>query len=84
MKKPIWVQVGLFMLQTRDQAVSYLVAAAVGSVLVFVGSLVVMTMVLGSTLLYALGTGVVLGGMLAVAALWYWLSIRWMDTHNRW
>jgi hypothetical protein len=84
MKRPIWVEVGLFMLRTREQAISYLVAASVGSVLVFVGTIVVLTIVVGSPFVYALARAAVLGGMLAVAALWYWLSIRWMDTHNRW
>ena len=84
MKRPIWVEVGLFMLRTREQAISYLVAASVGSVLVFIGTIVVLTILLGSPLVYALVKAALLGGMLAVAALWYWLSIRWMDTHNRW
>lgn len=72
------------MLRTREQAISYLVAASVGSVLVFIGTIVVLTIVVGSPLVYALVRATLLGGMLAVAALWYWLSIRWMDTHNRW
>jgi hypothetical protein len=84
MKRPIWVEVGLFTLRTREQAISYLVAASVGSVLVFIGTIVVSTILLGSPLVYALVKAALLGGMLAVAALWYWLSIRWMDTHNRW
>ena len=84
MKRPIWVEVGLFTLRTREQANSYLVAASVGSVLVFIGTIVVLTILLGSPLVYALVKAALLGGMLAVAALWYWLSIRWMDTHNRW
>ena len=72
------------MLRTREQAISYLVAASVGAVLVFVGTIVVLTILLGSPLVYALIKAALLGGMLAVAALWYGLSIRWMDTHNRW
>jgi hypothetical protein len=84
MKRPIWVEAGLFMLRTREQAISYLVAASVGSVLVFVGTIVVLTILLGSSLVYALVKAALLGGLLAVAALWYWLSIRWMDSHNRW
>lgn len=84
MKRPIWVEVGLFMLRTREQAISYLVAASVGAILVFVGTIVVLTILLGSPLVYALVRAGLLGGLLAVAALWYWLSIRWMDTHNRW
>ena len=84
MKRPIWVALGLFMLRTREQAVNYLVAASVGAVLVFVATPAVSMIVLGFPLLHALGAAVLLGGMLAVAALWYWLSIRWMDTHDRW
>ena len=84
MNRPIWVEVGLFMLRTREQAISYLVAASVGAVLAFIGTIIVLTILLGSPLVYALVRAALLGGMLAVAALWYWLSIRWMDTHNRW
>ena len=84
MKRPIWVEVGLFMLRTREQAISYLVAASVGAILVFVGTIVVSTLLLGSSFVSALVKAALLGGLLAVAALWYWLSIRWMDTHNRW
>jgi hypothetical protein len=72
------------MLRTREQAISYLVAASVGSVLIFVGTIVVLTILLGSPLIYSLVRATLLGGMLALAALLYWLSIRWMDTHNRW
>lgn len=72
------------MLRTREQAISYVVAASVGAVLVFVGTIVVLTFLVGSSLIYALVRALLLGGMLALAALWYWLSIRWMDTHDRW
>jgi len=72
------------MLRTREQAISYLVAASVGAVLVFVGTIVVLTFLLGSPIVYALVRAVILGGMLALAALWYWLSIKWMDAHDRW
>ena len=84
MRKPVWVQLGLFMLRTREQAVSYLVAASVGAVLVFVGTIAVMTMVVGTPILNALGMAALVGGMLAVAALWYGLAIRWMDLHDQW
>ena len=43
MRRPIWVAAGLLMLRTREQAISYLVAASVGAVLVFVGTIVVLT-----------------------------------------
>lgn len=69
------------MLRTREQAVSYLLAAAVGAVLVFVGTIIVGRIVLGYSLLYAVGAAALLGGMLGVAALWYWLSI--LDGHSR-
>lgn len=72
------------MLRTREQAISYLIAASVGSILVFVGTIVVLTIFLGFPLIYALVRATLLGAMLALAALWYWLSIRWMDTHDRW
>jgi len=84
MRKPIWVRLGLFMLQTREQAVSYLVAASVGAVLVFVATIPVMVIIRGAPLLIALGAAVTLGGLLALAATWYWLSIRWMDKHGGW
>ena len=72
------------MLQTRELAMSYLIAASAGAVVVFVGTIVVMPILLGSTLLAALETAALFGGLLGVAALWYWLSIRWMDKHGQW
>jgi len=84
MKRPIWVELGLFMLQTREQAVSYVIAAAAGAVLLFVGTIIVGTFVLDYPLLYALAAALLLGGFLGLAALWYWLSIRWMDTNGGW
>ena len=84
MKRPIWVALGLSMLQTREHAMSYLIAASVGAVLIFVGAIVVMPIFFGSTLLAAFETAASLGGLLGVAALWYWLSIRWMDKHGQW
>jgi hypothetical protein len=84
MKRPIWVALGLLMLQTREHAMSYLFAASVGAVLVFVGTIVVMPIFFGSSLLTALETAAPLAGLLGVAALWYWLSIRWMDKHGQW
>ena len=84
MRKPLWVKLGLMMLATREQATTYLVTALIGAVLVFVATLVLMPIVLKTTLLQALETGAGLGGLLALMALWYWLSIRWMDRHNQW
>ena len=63
------------MLQTREHALSYLIAASVGAVLVFVGTIVVMPIFFGSTLSAALETAASLGSLLGAAALWYWLSI---------
>ena len=84
MKRPIWVALGLSMLKTREDAKSYLIAAFVGAVLVFVGTIIVMPIFFGWSFLAALGTAASLGGLLGAAALWYWLSIRWMDKHGQW
>jgi len=72
------------MLRTREQAVAYLVASSVGSVLVFVGTMALMPIFLGSPLLHALVRAAELAGILAAWAALYWLSIRWMDKHGRW
>ena len=84
MRKPLWVKLGLMMLTTREQATTYLVTALIGAVIVFVATLVLMPIVLKTTFLQALETAVGLGGLLALMALWYWLSIRWMDRHKQW
>ena len=84
MRKPIWVKLGLMMLTTREQATAYLVAALVGAVVVFVATMVLMPIMLKTTLMHGLEAAAGLGGLLAAMALWYWLSIRWMDRHNQW
>ena len=63
---------------------SYLIAASVGAVLIFIGTIVVMPIFFGWSLLTAFETAASLGGLLCAAALWYWLSIRWMDKHGQW
>ena len=72
------------MLTTREQATAYLVAALVGAVLVFVATIILMPIVLKTTLMQALEAAAGLSGLLAAMALWYWLSIRWMDWHKQW
>ena len=84
MKRPIWVAIGLFMLETREQAMMYLVASAVGSVLVFVGTMVVMPVFFGFPHLRTVVGASLLGAILAAWAGLYWLSIRWMDKHGSW
>jgi hypothetical protein len=84
MRRPIWVRLSLAMLPTREHAVSYLMAAAVGAVLVVIGTIVLLPLILGVTFLHALETAASLGSLLGLAALWYWLAIRWMDKHGQW
>lgn len=84
MKRPIWVSLALSMLHTREQAVAYLIAALIGAVAVIVVTIVVMPIFFEWTLLVAIESAAGLGCLFALAGLWYWLSIRWMDKHGQW
>jgi hypothetical protein len=70
-ERPTWVKAGLWKVRTRAAA------------WVFVGLSLVLA--LGSA---AYGTSdpffFVMGGVFAATALWYWLSIRWVDRHGDW
>jgi hypothetical protein len=70
MKRPLWVQVGLWGLPNRASAWAFFwlsLAVAVGCVAYgFVD------------------WRFFFGGLIVFAALWYYASIRWVDRHGRW
>jgi hypothetical protein len=67
---PFWVRIGLWGLPTRAAAWAFFWL----SIAIAVGCVA-----------YALvDRRYLVGGILALAALWYYLSIRWVDKHSRW
>jgi hypothetical protein len=70
-ERPWWVQVGLWRIQSRSTAWAF-----------FWFSLVLA--VAPGLFLFTLNKGFVLFGLFGLAALWYWLCIRWVDEHGAW
>ena len=69
-KWPLFVRLGLWGLPTRASAWSFCIL----SLLLAVGCVA-----------YAIvDQRFIIGGALFLAALWYYLSIRWVDEHGRW
>jgi hypothetical protein len=71
-ERPLWVKIGLWGLHTRVAA------------WVFVWLSLALAM---ASVTYAAMTGdrrFLVGGILVVAALWYYGSIRWVDRHGSW
>jgi hypothetical protein len=68
--RPIWVSIALWGLSGRASALAFCL----------------ISLVLG----IAIGLGgfwdrrLFLGFLMLLAALWYWLAIRWMDRNSRW
>ena len=83
-KRPVWVVVGLLGVATRRQAMAWfrgtMTASIVAIPLVF---FMLYRSFAFSVLVSALGAAVIHLG-LALAALWYWLCIQWMDEHDGW
>jgi hypothetical protein len=67
---PLWVSIALWGLSTRASAWLFFWL----SILIAAGSL-------AYSLIDARFT---LGGLLVLAALWYYLAIRWVDRHSSW
>jgi hypothetical protein len=67
---PGWVRVGLWGLSTR------------GSAWAFVG--VSLALPAGCVAYGFVDPRFFLGGALVLAALWYYLAIRWVDRHGQW
>lgn len=84
MHKPFWVEVGLLGIKTRAGAMAWLISSIVISVLTFLLTIVVANTYLEAPLLVSLVFGLMLGGLFSMASVWYWLSIRWMDTNGGW
>lgn len=84
MQRPFWVQVGLFTVKTRTEAMSYCITSLVCAGLLFLMTVGVMNVLLDFPVLAGLTVGLLFGGFMSIAALWYWLCIRWMDAHRQW
>jgi hypothetical protein len=70
-ERPWWVQVGLWGIHSRATAWGFFWSSL---------ALAVAPGLIG----YTSGTTFSLCGLFVLAALWYWLCIRWMDEHGGW
>jgi hypothetical protein len=70
-ERPWWVQVGLWGIHSRSTAwVFFWIALGLA--------------VAPSLLLFTVNKGFAVCGLFGLAALWYWLCIRWVDEHGSW
>ncbi|HEV3262572.1 MAG TPA: hypothetical protein VG013_37315 [Gemmataceae bacterium] len=69
-RRPLWVRLGLWGLPER--------ATAWGFVWLCIA------LAAGSAIYGFWDARFFAGCLLVLAALWYWLAIRWMDQHDRW
>jgi cell shape-determining protein MreD len=84
MSRPAWVEVGLFGIESRKKAMSWFVSSLVGAFLLFIVTVMVLSMMLDAPILVAILFGLILGGLVGLASLWYWLCIYWMDKNGGW
>lgn len=69
-ERPLWVKVGLWGLPNRASAWVFFWLSII--------------LVLGSLVLGVWDPRFFAGIFLLLAALWYWLSIQWVDEHDDW
>ena len=84
MNKPAWVELGLLGIETRKKAMSWFVSSLVGAVLLFILTVLFLGVMMETPLLLAILVGLIVGGFVGLASLWYWLCIYWMDKHGGW
>ena len=84
MNKPVWVEVGLFGIETREKAMSWFISSLVGAVMLCILTVFFLAMMMETPLLVAIFFGLLVGGFIGLASLWYWLCISWMDKHGGW
>jgi hypothetical protein len=82
--RPAWVEVGLFGINDRASAMSWCVSCLIGSVLLFLLTVIVMRKFLDAPVMVSLIGGAMVGGLFSLSALWYWLCIKWMDNNRGW
>jgi hypothetical protein len=70
-ERPWWVQIGLWGIHSRSTA------------WVFVWIALFLTVV-PPLCFFSVNKGVAVFGLFGLAALWYWLCIRWVDEHGSW
>lgn len=68
--RPPWVEVGLYGVSSRGAALAFLWISV---------ALAVVCLIAGFFFL-----PLFLGALFGVAALWYWLAIKWVDQNDRW
>jgi len=84
MNKPVWVEVGLFGIETRKKAMSWFVSSLIGAVVLSILTVFFLGMMLETPLFVAILFGLIVGGFIGLASLWYWLCIYWMDKNDGW
>lgn len=76
---PILVRLGLAMIHSRAAAWNWFwLSASLGLLFLFFG------VALAFYHLFFFGAGVLAAIAMGLAALWYYLSIRWVDRHDDW
>ncbi len=67
---PVWVRIGLWSLSSRASAWAFFWLS--------------LALAVGSVAYGLLDPRFFLGGIMVLAAVWYYLAIRWVDQHGRW
>jgi hypothetical protein len=82
--KPAFVEIGLFAVKTRMDALIYFWICAGGALITFPLCVYLLSFFLNESLITGICVGLFCSSFLGAAALWYWVCIRWMDHNKQW
>lgn len=80
-RRPVWVRVGLWGLETRVAALVFFWGCVILA-LAFAGGGVGLAVAGADAAVWV--SLLVIGGTLLLPVLWYGLAIRWVDRHDHW
>jgi len=63
---------------------SWFVSSVIGAVVLCILTVFFLAMMMETPMLVAILFGLIVGGFIGLASLWYWLCIYWMDKNGGW
>jgi hypothetical protein len=82
--KPVWVEIGLIGINSRESAVGWLNASIIGSILTACGIIFAGIKIQEASVTASIIAGVLFGGLLSSSSFWYWSCLKWMDENKGW
>jgi len=84
--RPLWVRIGLLGIPSRRAAMLWM-KSSLTFVILALAALIAAPILLGKGLVgvgMSMALAALLGPVMLIAPLWYWLAIQWTDEHEGW